>query len=75
MNEVKQVFPSDPYLRDERRRGEQTERDRVLWLIEVRLGILRAMTRRGTEEDKQYAPAVLEELEDLEQAVRTGIHR
>ena len=75
MSEAQQVFSSDPYLRDERRRGEQTERDRVLWLIEVRLDILRAMTRRGTEEDKQHATAVLEELEDLEKAVRTGVHR
>ena len=69
------MFRDDPYLRQEMCQAEQAERDRVLWLIEVRLDILRAMTRQGTEEDKQYAPAVLEELEDLEKAVRTGVHR
>ena len=75
MSEAQQVFSSDPYLRDERWRGEQTERDRVLWLIEVRLDSWRALARRGNEEEKWDAPGILAELEELAQVVRSGIHQ
>jgi hypothetical protein len=44
----------------------------VLWLIEVRLDIWSGLARRGTEEEKQDAPGILAELEELEQAVRRG---
>ena len=55
--------------------AEQTERDRVLWLIGVRLDVWRALARRGPEEEQQDAPVALDVLEELEQAVRGGIHR
>jgi hypothetical protein len=69
------MFRHDPNLRQEIGRAIQTERDRVLWLIEVRLDIWSALARRGTEEEKQDAPGILAELEELEQAVRRGVHR
>jgi hypothetical protein len=52
----------------------QRERDRVLWLIGIRLEVWRALARRGPEEEKQDAPGILAELEELEQVVRSGIH-
>ncbi len=69
------MFIHDPYMRQERLRAEQTERDRVLWLISIRLDIWRALARRGSEEEMQDAPGILTELEELEQAVRRGVHR
>jgi hypothetical protein len=69
------MFIHDPYIRQERPRAEQTERDRVLWLIGIRMDIWRALARRGTEEEKWDAPGILAELEELEQAVRRGIHQ
>ena len=69
------MFRDDPYLRQERCQAEQAERDRVLWLISIRLDIWRALARRGSEEERQDAPGILTELEELEQAVRWGVHR
>jgi hypothetical protein len=69
------MFRDDPYLLQERRQAEQAERDRVLWLISIRLDIWRALARRGSEEERHDAPGILTELEELEQAVRWGVHR
>jgi hypothetical protein len=69
------MFIHDPYIRQERLRAEQIERDRVLWLIGIRMDIRRVLARRGTEEEQQDALGILAELEELEHAVRRGIHR
>jgi hypothetical protein len=57
------------------RQIEQTERDRVLWLIGIRLDFWRGMARGGDEEEEQDAPVALDVLEDLEQVVRRGVHQ
>jgi hypothetical protein len=65
----------DLYMRQERLRTEQSERDRVLWLIEVRLDIWRALAKRGPEEEQQDAAVALDVLQELEEAVLMGIHQ
>jgi hypothetical protein len=64
-----------PYMRQEKLRIAQCERDRVLWLIEVRLDIWRALAKRGSEEEQQDAAVALDVLQELEEAVRRGIHQ
>ena len=64
-----------PYIRQEKLRIAQCERDRVLWLIEVRLDIWRALAKRGPEEEQQDAAVALDVLQELEEAVRRGIHQ